>query len=128
MKLLQLTQYVSGEALARISGLGYSAAAYEASRNRLERRFGGSHRYLAVHLEALERFPPIRGGAVNEFEQFADLLDVAVLKMREAGRDTELGNGVLYTNMLKKLTTCAVPTMGCGTFFYQSPWRRFFAG
>ena len=52
MKLLQLRQYVSGMALACISGLGYSAAAYEASQNRLERSFGGSRHYLAVHLEA----------------------------------------------------------------------------
>ena len=111
MKLLQLRPYVSGEALACISGLGYSAAAYKASQNRLERSFGGSRRYLApwravYTLRDWSAFRPSRRvGAVKEFERFTDLLDVAVLKRREAGRDAELGNGVLYTNMLKKLTT-----------------------
>ena len=67
---------------------------------------------------------------MKEFEQFADLLDVAVLKMREAGRDAELGNGLLYTNMLKKLTTTLLRSTNDGLWniFYQSPWRRFFAG
>ena len=51
-------------------------------------------------------------------------------------KDAELGNGALYTNMLKKLTTTllaqyqrwVVEHFVTGTFCYRSPWRRFFAG
>ena len=40
-KLLQLRQCLSGEALKVIESLGHSAAAYEAGKDRLERKFGG---------------------------------------------------------------------------------------
>ena len=40
-KLLQLRQYLSGEALAVIENLGHSSAAYEAAKERLERKYGG---------------------------------------------------------------------------------------
>ena len=40
-KLLQLRQYLTGEALKVIESLGYSATAYEAAKDRLERKFGG---------------------------------------------------------------------------------------
>ena len=40
-KLLQLRQYLSGEALKVVKGLGHSAAAYEAAKDRLERKYGG---------------------------------------------------------------------------------------
>ena len=40
-KLLELRQCLSGEALKVIESLGHSAAAYEAAKDRLERKFGG---------------------------------------------------------------------------------------
>ena len=42
-KLLQLRQYVSGEALKVIDSLGHSAAAYQAAKDRLliDRKYGG---------------------------------------------------------------------------------------
>ena len=40
-KLLQLCQCLTGEALKAIESLGYSAAAYETAKDRLERKFGG---------------------------------------------------------------------------------------
>ena len=41
-KLLQLRQYLSGEALKVIDSLGHSATAYKAAKERLERKFGGA--------------------------------------------------------------------------------------
>lgn len=52
-KLLQLRQYISGEALKVIDNLGHSAAAYEAAKVRLERKYGGKHRQIALYLEEL---------------------------------------------------------------------------
>ena len=46
--LLQLRQYLSGEALKVIDSLGHSAAAYEAAKDRLERKFGGKRRQIAL--------------------------------------------------------------------------------
>ena len=59
-KLLQLRQYLSGEALKTIDSLGHSGYAYEAAKERLERKFGGKQRQIAINLEELETFKPIR--------------------------------------------------------------------
>ena len=45
-KLLQLLQHLSGEALKVAETLGHSAAAYEAAKERLERKCGGQRRKL----------------------------------------------------------------------------------
>jgi len=42
LKLLQLRQYLSGEALSCIDNLGHFAAAYSEAKERLERKFGGA--------------------------------------------------------------------------------------
>ena len=39
-KLLQLRQHLSGEALKAVETLGHLAAAYEAAKERLEKKFG----------------------------------------------------------------------------------------
>lgn len=45
-KLLQLRQYLSGDALKVIENLGHSATAYEAAKDRLERKFDGKRRQI----------------------------------------------------------------------------------
>ena len=102
-KLLQLRQYVSGEARKAIENLGHSVAAYEAAKERLDRKFGGQRRVVARQIEQLEAFPHVRGGSARDLEKLADLLDVTVINMREAGRNAELGDSVLYSTVLKKL-------------------------
>ena len=54
-KLLQLRQYLSGEALKVIDSLGHSAAAYEATKDRLERKFGSKRRQIALYLEESDK-------------------------------------------------------------------------
>ena len=103
-KLLQLRQYLSGEALKVVEPLGHSAAAYETAKERLERKFGGKRRQIALHLEELENFKPLRPGNARDLERLADLLDVTVVNLKEAGRHEELGSGSLYLSLCKKLT------------------------
>ncbi|XP_065192482.1 tyrosine-protein phosphatase non-receptor type 23-like [Sycon ciliatum] len=104
MKMLQLRQYLSGEALAVVQTLGFTPSAYSAARRRLEKRYGGQRRMVAVHMQELEDFPAVKIRAAD-FEKFADLLEVAVVKMTDAGMTSELGTGTLYTRMQKKLAT-----------------------
>ena len=52
-KLLQLREYPGGEALKVVENLGHSAAAYDAAKSRLERKYGGERRQMALHLEEL---------------------------------------------------------------------------
>ena len=103
-KLLQLRQYVSGEALQTIESLGHSATAYAAAKERLERRYGGKRRQITVYLEDLENFKQVRSGNAKDLEKFADLLDIALINLKEAGQDHELGDGSLYTKLQRKLS------------------------
>lgn len=102
-KLLQLRQYLSGEALSVIDNLGHSATAYEAAKERLERKYGGKRRQIAIYLEELENFRQIRHGNSKDMEHFADLLDIAIINLKEAGQYHELGDGSLYSKLQRKL-------------------------
>lgn len=102
-KLLQLRQCLSGEALKAIESLGHSAAAYEAAKDRLERKFGGQRRQIALYLEEIDSFRPVRYGNSKDLEKYADLLDIAVVNLKEANRLEELKDGLLYMKLQKKL-------------------------
>lgn len=102
-KLLQLRQYLSGEALKVIENLGHSATAYEAAKERLERKYGGRRRQIAIYLEELDQFRQVRPGSAKDLEKFADLLDIAIINLQEAGQNQELGDGSLYAKLQRKL-------------------------
>ena len=103
-KLFQLRQYVSGEALQTIESLGHSATAYEAAKEQLERKYGGRRRQIAVYLEDLDNFKQVRPGNARDLEQLADLLDIAIINLKEAGHFHELGDGSLYNKLQRKLS------------------------
>ena len=102
-KMLQLRQYVSGEALIAIENLGFSPAAYEKAKDRLERKYGGKRRQKASFMEDLEQFQQIQSGNAEELERFADLLDIIIINLKEAGDHQDLGDGSLYIQLQKKL-------------------------
>ena len=83
-KLLQLRQYL-------------------VAKERLERNFGGKRRQVLIYFEDLADFPQIRDGNAQDLEQFADLLDSAVISLQEAGKRNELGDGFLYITLQRKL-------------------------
>ena len=56
-------------------------------------------RLLALILD----FTPIKSGDARELERLAVLVDVTVINLTEAKRETELGDGLLYTTVLKKI-------------------------
>ena len=101
-KLLQLRQYLSGDALKVIDSLGHSATAYEAAKDRLERKNGGKRRQIAIYLEELDQFRQIRHGNARDIVEFADLLDISMINLKEAGQDYELRDGSLYTKLQSK--------------------------
>ena len=107
-KLLQLRQHLSGEALKAVETVGHSAAAYEAAKERLERKFGGQRRKIALHLEELEAIKSVRPGNARDLERFAALLDVLVVYLKEVNRHEELGKRTLYVSLCKKLKESAL--------------------
>ena len=59
IKLLQLRQYLAGEALKTIENLGHSATAYHTAKERLERKFGCQRRQVTLYLEKVDIFRPL---------------------------------------------------------------------
>ena len=64
---------------------------------------GGKRRQIAIYLEDLEQFRQIRPGNAKDLEVSADLLDIALINLQEAGQNQELGDGSLYTKLQRKL-------------------------
>ena len=50
------------------------------------------------------QFRQIRPGNAKDLDRLADLLDVIVINLKEAGRREEFGNGSLYIKVQKKMT------------------------
>jgi len=102
-KLLQLRQYLKGDALQAIDDLGHSSEAYTAAKERLERKFGGEKRKLIRFLDDLDRFPNLKSEDAKTIEKFADLLDVAVMNLKQTDHGEELGKGSLYLKLQRKM-------------------------
>ena len=102
-KLVQLCWCLSGVALKAIKNLGHSAAAYQIAKERLEIPFGGQPQHIAIFLEELENLRPVRFGNFRDSEQFADILDITIINLKENGNCGELGDGSLYLRVQKKL-------------------------
>lgn len=91
-KLLRLRQYLKGPALKAIENLGHSEEAYTAVLERLKRNYGGERRKIGRYMEEIERFPLVNMKNSESLESFADLLDVAVVNIKETGLESELIN------------------------------------
>ena len=106
-KLLQSRQYLSGESLKTIKKLRYSGYVYEAAKERLEHKFGGQrHQNAIIKREELENFKPLRPNNSKDWEDFGDLLDIAVINLKKAGRSAELGDGSTRTLRLNPWKLC----------------------
>ena len=103
-ELLQLQSYLKGEALKVVESLGRSPAAYQAAKERFEKKYGGVRRKIAINLEELDQFCPIHSGNVRDVEKLTDLLANIVTNLTEVGKEKELGNGCLYIKVQKKMT------------------------
>ena len=60
-------------------------------------------RQIAIYLEDLDNFRQVRPGNSKDLEQFADLLDIAIINLKETNQHHELGNGSLYAKLQRKL-------------------------
>ena len=87
-----------------IESLGHSRTVYQAAKGRLERKYGGVRRQIAINRKELDQFCPIHPGNVRDVEKMTDLWDIISLNLTEAGKEEELGNGCLYIKVQKKIT------------------------
>ena len=102
-KLLQLKQCLLGEPLRLIERLGHSAEAYDAAKECLEQKYVGEKRLIAIHLNELENFRPIKNGQTKGLEKFADLLNVTIVNLKEAGRHNDLVSVSFHSRLQQKL-------------------------
>ena len=58
---------------------------------------------MAIYSEELENLRPVRFGNSRDLEQFADILDITIINLKENGNCGELGDGSLYLRLQKKL-------------------------
>ncbi|XP_065193163.1 uncharacterized protein LOC135824359 [Sycon ciliatum] len=103
-KFLQMKQFLGGDALQAVANLGYTQRGYDTAKARLEKKFGGKRRQVAMYVEELARFTGISGDDPRELERFADLLEVATVNLQDAGHFAELQAGTFYMNLLRKLS------------------------
>ena len=95
---VQLCQYLPGEDIKTIENLGHSPAAYQIAKERLERKFGGQRRQMAIYLGELLNMRSVRFGNSRDMEQFVDILDINI-NLKENGNFGELADGSLYKTM-----------------------------
>ena len=74
-------------------------------------------------MQELDEFKPIHEGQCKDVEKFADILDVAIVNFKEAGRTEELGHGSLYIKLQQKMTESMVAQFHRGVHEHQKQER-----
>ena len=64
--------------------------------------YGGERRLIAIHLNELENFRPIKDGQTKGLEKFADLLIVTIVNLKEAGRHNDLMSMSFHSRLQQK--------------------------
>ena len=59
---------------------------------------------MAIYLEELENLRTVRLGNSRDLEQFVDILDIAIINLKENGNCGELGDASFYLRLQKKLS------------------------
>ncbi|XP_014679430.1 PREDICTED: uncharacterized protein LOC106819298, partial [Priapulus caudatus] len=95
-KMLQLRQYLGGDASKTIEGFPASEAGYEAAKRRLEERYGGERRILLAQLNGIRQFHMVRQGDTQALDAFQNKLELAIVALAESGRTEELENDSMF--------------------------------
>ena len=69
----------------------------------------------------MDKFRQIRPENPQDLEQFADLLEIAIINLKETGYRNELGNGFLYGKLQTKLTESLLAKYHRWVFETQTP-------
>ena len=103
LKMARLQQSLTGRAHDAIRGLGVSEPEYTEAKEILKTKFGGQRRQLGAFMDELDSMPALRYNDVDNFERFADLVRMAVVKLKAENRQAELGEGTLHRQLVRKL-------------------------
>ena len=92
LKMARLRQYLTGNALEAIRGLGVTAPEYEEAKEILKSKYGGARRLLRAYMDQLEQMPLIRSNDIHALERFADLVRITVVKLQAKLRKKRRAN------------------------------------
>ena len=84
-KMLRLQSSLSEKALTLVKDLGYSSAAYERTKLKLGKRYGGERRQQITHLTTLCNCPKVRYRNLHDLEQFQALLERILITTNGCG-------------------------------------------
>ena len=102
-KMLRLEGCLRGEAAETIKGLGYSQAAYDAAKSRLQRKYSGDRRKAQAQIEELRKMRPVNEGDPKSIDKFADALERTIIVLKDNSLHVDLGGGTLYGIVIEKL-------------------------
>ncbi len=103
-KMLRLHETLEDEPKRILSSLGYSERAYKTAMKRLDRKYGGNRRRVRIRLEDVENFKQVKDNNEKDLQSLAELLDVLIVNLSEAGDEQELQSTTLYLRVQQKLT------------------------
>ena len=84
-KMLRLHGSLSGKALTMIKDLGYSEAAYERAKFKLEKKYGGERRLQIKHLTTLRNWPKVQSRNLKDVEEFQALQERILISVKDCG-------------------------------------------
>jgi hypothetical protein len=84
-KMLRLQSSLAGKALTLVKDLGYSSAAYERAKSKLEKRYGGERRQQIKQLTTLRNWPKVRSHNLQDLEEFQALLERILITINNCG-------------------------------------------
>jgi hypothetical protein len=103
-EMLQLGQYLGGEAREAIEGLPASELGFQTALDKFERKYGGERRCAK----------PISMNDLKELESFSDKLDLAIMSLRENKRIEEFeADSMFYCVVKSKLPSPYIAYYKC---------------
>ena len=82
---------------------GYMDNEYEATKARLNQKYGGNRRQVQAHLDELRKMRPIHADNPRKLERFANIVERTVVSLKENKKfaDLEGGMQLCWKNFLK---------------------------
>ena len=102
-KMWWLESCLVGEAAEMVKGPGYLDHVYEATKARLNRKYGGNRRQVQAHIDELCKMRPINADNPRKLERFADIVERTVVSLKENKKFADPEGGTLYAIVLEKL-------------------------
>ena len=103
-KVLRLQSSLTGKALTLVKDLGYSINAYERTKEKLEKKYGGERRLQIKHLTALRGWQKVRPRHLEDMENFQGILERVWIALKDCGPGQELQGHNLNLTAKEKLS------------------------